>query len=253
MKIAASDYDGTLFRRGSVSREDLKAIEAWREKGHLFGLATGRDLNLIRNEVVDRGIPFDFIICNTGATIYDSDFRPIHLSSLPPGAAGQVLDHPLIQSSRYCLFSRAGHTYIIMRSTESWLTGLGLPLAGITEEEARALTGLNQIGLEYDSSEAARLNSAILTRDFGQTMYAQQSSFCVDLVAAGVSKAQGLALYIELHHLEPQDVLTVGDSENDLSMLTRYHSYAMANSPPDIISAASTVTDSPGSMLWDNM
>ena len=68
MKLAACDYDGTLFRRGQVSREDLEAITAWREAGHLFGLATGRDFNLTRTEIEHYSIPFDFIICNTGAS-----------------------------------------------------------------------------------------------------------------------------------------------------------------------------------------
>ena len=253
MKIAASDYDGTLFRRGEVSREDLEAISAWREKGHLFGLATGRDLNLTRTEIEGRNIPCDFTVCNTGAGIYDAEFRPIHQTALPPAAAGEALNHPAVKSSRYCLFSRAGHTYIIRQATESWLTGLGLPLVGITEDEARALSGLTQIGLEYGTTEEARLNSAALTRDFGHIMYAQQSGICVDIIAAGVSKAEGLALYIELNGLAPEDVLTVGDSENDLSMLTRYHGYAMTDSPPEVLRAAAHTTDSPAAMLWDNM
>lgn len=253
MKIAASDYDGTLFRRGQVSREDLEAIKAWREQGHLFGPATGRDLNLIRSELELREIPFDFIICNTGASVYSRDYTPIHLSSLPPNAAEAVLRHPATRASRHCLFSRAGKTFIDMWDSESWLTGLGLPLTAIDGEEALGMTGLQQIGLEFASIDLAMRSAAIYNRDLGPAMYAQQSNICVDIVPAGCSKAEGLAALMELEKLEPTEVLAIGDSENDLSMIQRFRGYAMTESPAEVQASADRVVDSVAAMLWENL
>lgn len=253
MKIAASDYDGTLFRRGQVSREDLEAIRAWRKRGHLFGPATGRDLNLTRSELELREIPFDFIICNTGASVYARDYTPIHLASLPPDAAESVLRHPATRDSRYCLFSRAGKTFIDMWASESWLTGLGLPLTAIDGEEAVSMIGLQQIGLEFASIDLATRNAAIYNRDLGPAMYAQQSNICVDIVPMGSSKAAGLAALIELERLNPTDVLAIGDSENDLSMIQRFQGYAMEESPPEIKNSAGRVVDSVAAMLRENM
>lgn len=247
----ASDYDGTLFRRGEVSREDLEAIAAWRERGHLFGLATGRDLNMTRGEIVKRKIPVDFVICNTGASIYEPDFTPVHLCALPPSAADEVLDHPASRASRYCLFSRAGKTYINKWSSDSWLAGLGLSIIEIEEPEARRMSGLLQIGLEYDTADEARKVAARFNQDFGRYMKAHHSGICVDLVAAGVDKGQALALLIELKGWEPEEVLTIGDSENDLSMLTRYHGFAIENSPDAVIRAARAIVPSPSrAMPW---
>ena len=42
MKIAACDFDGTLFRDGVVSEADLEAIADWRRSGNAFGIVTGR-------------------------------------------------------------------------------------------------------------------------------------------------------------------------------------------------------------------
>lgn len=249
MKIMASDYDGTLFRRGEVSREDLAAIRAWREAGHIFGLATGRDLNMTRSEVLKRKIPVDFIVCNTGASIYDSDFTPVNLNSMPPTAASEVMDHPASRGSRYCLLSRADKTYINKWASDSWLTGLGLDLTEIEGPEARRMSGLLQIGLEYDTAEEARQTAADFNRDFGRYLTAHQSGICVDLVAAGVDKGQGLALLIELKGWEPEEVLAVGDSENDLSMLTRYHGFAIENSPDEVMRAARAAVPSPAFVM----
>jgi len=246
MKLAASDYDGTLFRRGEVSRDDLEAIAAWREKGHLFGLATGRDLNMTRGEIHNRKIPVDFVICNTGASIYEPDFTPIHLVNLPPSAAAEILNHPASRSSRYLLLSRAGKTYINKWSSDSWLSGLGLELIQIEEPEARRMSGLLQLGLEYDTADEARQNADHFNRDFGRYLKAHHSGICVDLVAAGVDKGEGLALLMELKGWEPEEILTIGDSGNDLSMLSRFTGYAIANSPDEVVKASRAVV--PGVM-----
>ena len=53
MKIAACDFDGTLFRDGVVSEADLEAIADWRRSGNAFGIVTGRGRNtLLRDEAV---------------------------------------------------------------------------------------------------------------------------------------------------------------------------------------------------------
>ena len=249
MKLAASDYDGTLFRRGEVSREDLEAIAAWREMGHLFGLATGRDLNMTSGEIINRKIPVDFIICNTGASLYEPDFTPIHMFGLPPSAVSEVLNHPATRSSRYLLLSRANKTYINKWSSDSWLAGLGLELISIEEPEARRMSGVLQIGLEYDAAPEARRVAAEFNRDFGRYMKAHQSGICVDLVAAGVDKGEALALLIEMKGWRPEEVLTFGDSENDLSMLARYQGYAMENSPEEVIRVSRAVIPAPAALL----
>lgn len=253
MKIAASDYDGTLFRRGGVSREDLAAIRAWREEGNLFGLATGRDLNLIRIETENRHIPFDFVVCNTGAAVYEEGYHPLHLVHMPPEAATVIIDHPAARSSLYFLFSESGRTFIDLHSSEAWLTGLGLPLTPIDTDAARRLTDLQQIGLEFTSAELARAVSEALNRDLGRSMYAQQSGACVDIVPGGASKAEGLAMLLKLKGWGPEIVLAVGDSENDLSMVQRFHGYAMASAPESLKAAARGVVDSPADMLWAHM
>lgn len=251
MNIAACDYDGTLFRHGQVSREDLEAIKAWREQGHLFGLATGRDLNLSRSEIERYNIPYDFIVCNTGASVYGPDFIPLHLVSLPPPAVNLVFDHPETARSRYFLLSRAGQTYIYQQSPKSWLTSLGLPMEYVDEETVRSLTGIQQIGLEFDDVQTALSVTERYNRDLGPTLHAQNSSICVDLVAGGISKAEGLAIYMELQGLKAEVVVTLGDSENDLSMFERFRGYAMTASPAELKKAAFKVVDSPAEALWE--
>ena len=50
MKIAATDFDGTLCPIGEpIPEENIRAIKAWQAAGNKFGIATGRGLSLIRS------------------------------------------------------------------------------------------------------------------------------------------------------------------------------------------------------------
>ena len=47
MKVAASDYDGTLFRQDRIAKSDAEAIKKWREAEHKFGVVSGRDHGML--------------------------------------------------------------------------------------------------------------------------------------------------------------------------------------------------------------
>ena len=47
MKIAASDYDGTLFRNEVIAKADVEGIRRWRAAGNKFGVVTGRDYGML--------------------------------------------------------------------------------------------------------------------------------------------------------------------------------------------------------------
>ena len=78
MKIAACDFDGTLFRDGVVSEADLEAIADWRRSGNAFGIVTGRGRNTLLRDVKRFSIPYDFLICNNGAMICDEQAQDVY-------------------------------------------------------------------------------------------------------------------------------------------------------------------------------
>ena len=74
MKIAFSDYDGTLsVPEEGVATETIASIHAWRDAGNKFGIVTGRDYSLIDKEARAYQIPVDFYICCNGAAIHETD------------------------------------------------------------------------------------------------------------------------------------------------------------------------------------
>jgi hydroxymethylpyrimidine pyrophosphatase-like HAD family hydrolase len=257
MKLAASDYDGTLFRHNQVTEEDLRAIHLWREAGNLFGLATGRDLNLSRVELESKKIEFDFIVCNTGGSVYRRDengsLLAVQILEVPKWAAQKVLRHPATASSNYWVLCQGPTTWLVRQAADSWLTGLSLPLTPITWDEAEKLGGLQQISLEYKTPAEAAEAVEHLSRDFGGDMAVHRSGFNVDLTAKGSSKAEGIRLLLEATGWPVDEVLAIGDTENDLSMIRRFNGYAVSEATEEVKQAARGVYESPGAMLLDYM
>lgn len=104
MKIAACDFDGTLFRDGVVSEADLEAIADWRRSGNAFGIVTGRGRNTLLRDVKRFSIPYDFLICNNGAMICDEQAQDVYCAVLPEPVRAEIMDHPGMRASSQCAF-----------------------------------------------------------------------------------------------------------------------------------------------------
>lgn len=61
LKVAASDYDGTLFRDDIITAFDADAVRQWRAAGHKFGVVSGRDHGMLWPQLVHYGIEYDYL------------------------------------------------------------------------------------------------------------------------------------------------------------------------------------------------
>lgn len=254
-KVAASDFDGTLFQGGDVPAEELEAINTWRRQGQKFGLATGRDLNMILPELRVFDVPFDFLVVSSGAALYDRDLNLLHAETVSPDAAQDVLDHPAGRRSHYFALSRDDKTYIdIFSQGPAWLDNINHNLQPFNTSLGIAMNGIQQISLEYPDAAEARRCLDELRGDFGGYLDAHLAGgVCIQITQSGVDKASGLARLCELKGWPSDDVLVAGDSDNDLVMFQRFRGYAMNNSPKVLKDLAFRVVASPAVMLMDEL
>ena len=148
MKIAACDFDGTLFRDGVVSEADLEAIADWRRSGNAFGIVTGRGRNTLLRDVKRFSIPYDFLICNNGAMICDEQAQDVYCAVLPEPVRAEIMDHPGMRASSQCAFFAGTAIFTHAGKTDYWILKEHV-LPRLSPVEALHMPGLHQISLAY--------------------------------------------------------------------------------------------------------
>ena len=249
--VAASDYDGTLCRGRQVSGEDAAAIADWRGAGHRFGIATGRDLTMIDHEMRRWRIAYDFLVCCCGAALYDQAGGELRRIDIGDALIPELLRRPMAATSFHFEMSHHGHTFLYVRDERSRFPTLGVPYTPLSYAEALALTGLQLVSFSFASTAESAAFAEMLMTEFAGRLRAHQNGVNVDVTAWPVDKAEGLVALCALNGWpEP---LVIGDSENDLPMLRRFHGFAVATAPEAIQQRAAAVYPSVGAMLRQKM
>ena len=248
MKIAACDFDGTLYRNGSISTGDLEAIAHWRRAGHAFGIVTGRGRNTLLRDMERFAVPYDFLVCNNGAMICDAQAQDVYCASLPQPVRSAIMEHPGMQACSQCAFFAGTAQYTHAGKTPYCIVQDNL-LPRLSPDAALSLPALHQISLAYADPAASVLWADALAATCGAQASVHFSSICLDITAPEVSKASGMERLVRLRHWEQAPVFVIGDDRNDLPMIRHFRGYAVDNAAPDVQAAASGVFSSVGQML----
>lgn len=73
MKLLVSDYDGTVNFRGEVHSEDIDALKSFKSEGNIISIASSRPFKSLHAEVQRFNIPCDLLVCNDGNAIFEGD------------------------------------------------------------------------------------------------------------------------------------------------------------------------------------
>jgi len=252
MKIAFSDYDGTLsVPHEGVAAETITAIHDWRSAGNKFGIVTGRDYSLIAMETRAHNIPVDFYICCNGAAIHHTDGTPLISTPLSREVMKDFFRSEHVRSyTDGMLFFTPEHAYTYRLRTDvpsSYLTPLN------TIEEALRLKDVVQMGMRFRDREETLAAFAAIDSDFPNIFTGNMNRQFLDLNRAGVNKSMGIADFVRHMGWEAHDLFIIGDDRNDLAMIEKYGGYTVRRAQPFMHEAARAVYDSVGAMLRDHL
>src|SRR4029077_8146613 len=85
--VFATDYDGTIAERNTVSETTAKALERVRGTGRKLLLVTGRMLPDLQRVCPDADRMFDAVVAENGALVYFPDRREVRRGGDAPEAA----------------------------------------------------------------------------------------------------------------------------------------------------------------------
>jgi hydroxymethylpyrimidine pyrophosphatase-like HAD family hydrolase len=253
IRLVASDLDGTLLRPDeTVSERTREAIVAVRRAGITLVLVTGRPPRALAPIAARIGVG-GIAICANGAVVWDLDAGTmVDVTPLAADlAAGLVRE--LREAIPGVLFAvELEHGF---GREAGWTDGTGPPRPRLVERETPEV--LEADALELVTGPVVKLLVRHPTLPFPevarrarqavgeQAVVTWAGTRLLEISAAGVTKAWALERLCARLGVRRQEVLALGDMENDLPMLAwAGHSVAVANAQPDVLDAADEVTAS---------
>ncbi|GAA1330981.1 HAD family hydrolase [Saccharothrix algeriensis] len=250
-RLVASDVDGTLLGPDHrVSARTAGVVAGVRAAGVPFVLATGRPPRWVTDVAAQAGAT-GYAVCANGAVLYDvgadrvlwrRELDPVLLGDLAD-ALGRALPGCAVAAERVGdsvadpavapFVAEPAYRHAWPGSDHSELSRaevLGVPAVKLLVRHA----GMTSVQLA-EAAEAV----------FGEEVCVTYSSNAglIEVSAAGVTKADGLADVAERLAVEPSAVVAFGDMPNDIAMLGwAGHGVAMANAHPDVLEVADEVT-----------
>ncbi len=245
-RLVASDVDGTIVRTdGTVSARTLAAIAAVERAGVPFVMVTGRPVRWMP-DIADKTGHRGVAICANGAIAYDLHTERIVRSSLLTAEAARGVAAALREAIPGIAFaverldSGFAHEPTYVPRWDSSDPRTQAPINDLLTGDVVKLLARHE-GLDSD----ALLAAAQVAVASGATLTHSNGDGLLEISAAGVSKASGLAAYAEERGVDQAAVTAFGDMPNDLPMLTwAGHGVAMANAHPEVLEVADEVTAS---------
>lgn len=269
IKLIASDMDGTLLNdHVEVSDANAQAIKRAQNEGIHFIIATGRDYPGGYPMVEEKGITCPFIGLN-GAQYFDEDGKNIYNRGLEKKVVRQLLDiftehkvhHELMTSDGIYAKNREERLEILA----GFLKDLN-PDLSYEEAKENALERVEDVTFVSDFHDVVEEDKIFILKmtchsEQGPEVLApvrEQIEAEIPNIAVTASsrknleinhvraqKGTAVAEYAKKHDIKPDEVMTLGDNINDLSML-KWAKYgtAMSNAVPEAKEAASYETSS---------
>jgi hydroxymethylpyrimidine pyrophosphatase-like HAD family hydrolase len=273
-RLVASDVDGTLLDPlERVTPRTARAISRVLTAGTPFVLVTGRPPRWVTPVARAAGLT-GYAVCTNGAAVYDlgadrvvsaRDLDPVLLNDITHALRHQLPDiRVAVERTPPVTGARSGVRSGVIASfaTEPgfrnpWGNPRGLdnkagngdsgmdgennelPTAEVLGHPATKLL-IRHRGLSSD--ELADAAVAVLDGAGLEITYSTNRGL-IEVSAAGVTKATGLAEVCELLDVPAGRVVAFGDMPNDVEMLRwSGHGVAMSNAHPDVLAAADEVT-----------
>ncbi len=247
IRLVALDVDGTLVDTDMlVSPRLRRTIKSAQEAGVLLTLATGRGPRSIMPLVQDLGFTMPQI-CYQGGLIYDVKRAQIlHRTTLSLALAQEAIAWAQSAQADISVYID-GRVYLesLRHSPAFYDRWFGLPIHVVPDLAAAVTHNPEKVLFTAESSVADTIHQT-LTQRFGRRLQVLRThEMFVELVANGSSKGQALAWLAHEFGIERAQVMAIGDSENDLSMVSWAGlGIAMGNAVPDVKAAADWIAPS---------
>lgn len=262
IKAVLVDMDGTLLNsEGRITEKTVKAIKEFQNKGGIFAINSGRGYQTASKLVKGAGIECDYIALS-GAAIYDTDGNCLMFDCMTREEVSIVRNiekkydlymNYLTEEGAFCEGSRENAEKHYLMEARILAEDAGREFCEETAlDKYQGI--LNYVKYDHDvekmiESGTPIFKMAIMAKDMETLLEAKEEfwnyqELCVastfrtniEVNADRVDKGLTGLEYARMKGIKPEEVMVIGDSENDLPMLVQPFgmAVAMGNGSSDI-------------------
>lgn len=226
IKLIAIDMDGTLLNpQHEITPRVKQALQAARDKGVAVVLATGRPFIGVQRylQELDLQQPGQYCITNNGALVQRAESG--ECVAEVPVSFDDYLYYEQLARELGVHFQALTQTHLYTANKdisrysvhEASMTGIALRYRAV-EEMDRSLTFPKIMMIDEPELLDAGI-ARIPAEAHARNTILKSSPFFLEILNKQVNKGAGVKALAELLGLQPDEVMTIGDQENDLAMI----------------------------------
>lgn len=248
IRLFVTDIDGTLLPAGSgiVPAKNVEAVQAMTRAGVKVVIATGRMYKAALPIAKQLGEQIPIIAYN-GALIKSSPGEILHAQYMDEAIALKLInffeerDWHLQSYSGEVLYVPKRNDCVELYEKSQKVEAVEVGWDGL-REHAKDVPKLLSISLNPDEV-TARIDEV---KNFfgGQVEVTRSAQYFAECMAVGVSKANAIKIFADKLGIDNAEILAIGDSDNDLQMITSVGcGVAMGNAVEAVKAACPRITD----------
>ena len=211
IKILVADYDNTFYTDENQLIKNIEGIKEFQKNGNLFVISTSRSWKSMKKEIDTYKIPFDYLCCNTGGSIFNHDGDLLYMGNV---------DDDILNKTENILSKYNDKDYSVTRY-------------GIYKEYDEKIDKLLGYKIKGDKAKLEKLKDVLendLNNDFQIVLKNEKDYSKLFLNYKLNTKENGIEKLVEILPKNVYKIITVGDDDVDFNMIKKYDGYRMENS-----------------------
>jgi Cof subfamily protein (haloacid dehalogenase superfamily) len=244
--LVVSDVDGTLVTHDKVlTPRAIAAVERLHERGIGFSICSSRPPFGLRMLIEPLRLALPFGGYN-GGSILDPDFTIVEQKLIPLDAAREAV--AAFQAQRIDCWVFVGNEWLIVNPAGEHVdhethTVQTPPTIVPAFTDAHLAASGKIVGPSDDHDRIARITALLQQALAGRANVARSQAYYCDVIPPGIDKGRLIALLAQRLGVPREEILVLGDMENDLEMFRMAgFAVAMGNAADTVKRAAQAVT-----------
>lgn len=230
-KILISDYDGTLYTDEKSIIKNVELINNFRSKGNLFVIATGRPYPRIIHKIKEFNIPFDYLIVGNGSVIFNKNNKAIKSNFINKSISKKIIKY--LKKNNEVIDFYPYRTYKKNLLTNFFKTSYILVKTKNKEISNNIMKYLN------NNYKGITTYNSFNSDEFS----------LVDIISDKSEKSNAIEYVVDIENIDKKDVYVIGDSSNDLKMISKYNGYGMTKSDEEILKVTNKLYDNVSDLI----